>query len=61
MCGLAVEEEKRLLAGRMTSRARVGSDVRLELVAGIRARIQAGTYRVAVEDVAERLMGALRG
>jgi anti-sigma28 factor (negative regulator of flagellin synthesis) len=61
MCGLAAEEEKRRLAGRMVSQARVGSDVRFELVAGIRARILAGTYRVEVEDVAEKLMGALRG
>ena len=68
VCGLEVEEDaesmaeedKARLAGEMRSRARVGSDVRLELVAGIRARILAGTYRVTAEDVAEKLMGALR-
>jgi anti-sigma28 factor (negative regulator of flagellin synthesis) len=68
VCGLEVEEdaetmadeEKARLAGEMRSRAQVGSDVRLELVAGIRARILAGTYRVTAEDVAEKLMGALR-
>jgi anti-sigma28 factor (negative regulator of flagellin synthesis) len=68
VCGLEVEEdaetmadeEKARLAEEMSSRARVGSDVRLGLVAGIRARILAGTYRVAAEDVAEKVMGALK-
>jgi len=52
--------EKARLASEMRSRAGLGSDVRLDRVAEIRARILAGTYRVAVEDVAEKLMGALR-
>jgi anti-sigma28 factor (negative regulator of flagellin synthesis) len=35
------------------------ADVRYELVARLRKSIEAGTYSVAAEDVAEKVMGAM--
>ena len=46
------------LAGEWISRT---DDVRFELVSALRARILAGTYQVGAEDVAEKLMGTMRG
>jgi hypothetical protein len=56
---LAKETADVRLAGMLIARTAMGSDVRLELVSALRARILAGTYRVAAEDVAKSLMGAL--
>jgi len=56
-----IDEAKVRLAGELISRAGTGSDARFELVSALRARILAGTYRVAAEDVAESLMGTMRG
>jgi anti-sigma28 factor (negative regulator of flagellin synthesis) len=48
------------LTGRMIVQATTECDVRVELVAALRAKIEAGTYRVASADIAESLMGAMR-
>ena len=72
MCGLdtpgnadtagasGIDQAKVRLAGELMSRAARVSDVRFELVAALRARIEAGTYRVSAEDVAASLMGTMR-
>ena len=49
------------LAGMLISQASIGSDVRLELVASLRERINAGTYRIAAADVAQSWMNSARG
>ncbi len=56
----AAEQETVRLAGELISRASQGSDVRFELVAAVRARIEAGTYRVSSAQVAERLLATMR-
>ena len=48
------------LAGALISRTSAGSDVRFERVAALRQRIEAGTYGVASEDVAEKLMDEMQ-
>jgi flagellar biosynthesis anti-sigma factor FlgM len=48
------------VAGMLISQASGGSDVRFEKVAALRRRIAAGTYSVDAEDVAEKLMDAMR-
>jgi flagellar biosynthesis anti-sigma factor FlgM len=48
------------LAGALISQASTGSDVRFEKVAALRRKIEAGTYDVAAEDVAEKLMDQMR-
>ena len=57
--GQAGETMERRNAG-LVAEAKMGCDARVELVASLRARIAAGTYRVASADVAESLMGAMR-
>jgi hypothetical protein len=57
---LANGAEKLRIAGRLISLTAAESDVRFELVAALRAKIDAGTYRVSAADVAESLMGSLR-
>ncbi len=48
------------LAGTLISRASAGSDVRFARVAALRQRIEAGTYAVSSEDVAEKLMDEMQ-
>lgn len=48
------------MVGMLISQANTGSDVRFEKVAALRRKIEAGTYRVDAEDVAEKLMGEMR-
>jgi anti-sigma28 factor (negative regulator of flagellin synthesis) len=48
------------MVGMLISQANTGSDVRFEKVAALRRKIEAGTYSVAAEDVAEKLMGEMR-
>ena len=57
---IADDSEQVSMAGMLISQASGGSDVRFEKVAALRRRIEAGTYSVAAEDVAEKLMGAMR-
>lgn len=57
---IADDETQVSLAGRLISQASTGSDVRFEKVAALRRRIEAGTYEVAAEDVAEKLMDQMR-
>ena len=48
------------MVGMLISQANTGSDVRFEKVAALRRKIEAGTYKVDAEDVAEKLMGEMR-
>ena len=57
---IADDETQVSLAGMLISQASGGSDVRFEKVAALRRRIEAGTYDVAAEDVAEKLMDQMR-
>jgi len=57
---IADDAEQVSLAGMLISQASTGSDVRFEKVAALRRRIEAGTYDVAAEDVAEKLMDQMR-
>ena len=57
---IADDETQVSLAGMLISQASGGSDVRFEKVAALRRRIEAGTYEVAAEDVAEKLMDQMR-
>ena len=57
---IADDETQVSLAGLLISQASTGSDVRFEKVAALRRRIEAGTYDVAAEDVAEKLMDQMR-
>jgi len=57
---IADDETQVSMAGMLISQASGGSDVRFEKVAALRRRIEAGTYEVAAEDVAEKLMDQMR-
>jgi flagellar biosynthesis anti-sigma factor FlgM len=57
---IADDAEKVSLAGMLISQASTGSDVRFEKVAALRRKIEAGTYSVAAEDVADKLMDEMR-
>lgn len=57
---IADDSEQVSLAGMLISQASTGSDVRFEKVAALRRRIEAGTYDVDAEDVAEKLMDQMR-
>jgi negative regulator of flagellin synthesis FlgM len=57
---IAGDSEQVSVAGMLISQASTGSDVRFEKVAALRRRIEAGTYSVDAEDVAEKLMGKMR-
>ena len=57
---IADDETQVSLAGALISQASTGSDVRFEKVAALRRKIEAGTYDVAAEDVAEKLMDQMR-
>ena len=57
---IADDETQVSLAGMLISQASTGSDVRFEKVAALRRRIEAGTYDVDAEDVAEKLMDRMR-
>ncbi len=57
---IADDETQVSVAGMLISQASTGSDVRFEKVAALRRRIEAGTYDVAAEDVAEKLMDQMR-
>ena len=57
---IADDEAQVSMVGMLISQANTGSDVRFEKVAALRRRIEAGTYDVAAEDVAEKLMDQMR-
>ena len=57
---IADDSEQVSVAGMLISQASGGSDVRFEKVAALQRKIEAGTYRVDAEDVAEKLMGKMR-
>jgi flagellar biosynthesis anti-sigma factor FlgM len=57
---IADDAEKVSLAGMLISQASTGSDVRFEKVAALRRKIEAGTYSVVAEDVAEKLMDEMQ-
>jgi flagellar biosynthesis anti-sigma factor FlgM len=57
---IADDSEQVSMAGMLISQASTGSDVRFEKVAALRRRIEAGTYEVAAEDVAVKLMDEMR-
>jgi len=48
------------LAGMLISQASTGSDVRFEKVAALRQKIDAGTYAVPAENVAQKLMDEMQ-
>lgn len=48
------------LTARMIAQAATECDVRFERIAELRARIEAGTYRVASAEIAESLIGVMR-
>ncbi len=53
---IADDAAKVTLFGALISRASTGSDVRFEKVAALRQKIEAGTYGVAAEDVAHKMV-----
>lgn len=57
---IADDEAQVSMVGMLISQANTGSDVRFEKVAALRRKIEAGTYKVDAEDVAEKLMGEMR-
>lgn len=57
---IAEDEEQVRLAGMLLSQASMGSDVRFEKVAALRQKIEAGTYGVPAENVAQKLMDETR-
>ncbi|MGP8259724.1 MAG: flagellar biosynthesis anti-sigma factor FlgM [Acidobacteriaceae bacterium] len=57
---IADDAEQVGLAGMLISHASRGSDVRFDKVADLRRKIEAGTYGVAAEDVAQKLMGEMQ-
>jgi negative regulator of flagellin synthesis FlgM len=57
---IADDSEQVSMAGMLISQASGGSDVRFEKVAALRRKIEAGTYNVTAEDVAEKLMDSMR-
>ena len=57
---IADDEAQVSMVGMLISQANTGSDVRFEKVAALRRKIEAGTYSVDAEDVAEKLMGEMR-
>lgn len=56
---LALETAQAELAGRLMQHAVKASEVRLELVARLRERIQAGTYRIDASEVAGSMMRSM--
>jgi len=62
-CGIeeiADDADQVSLAGMLISQASTGSDVRFEKVAALRQKIEAGTYDVPAENVAQKLMDEMR-
>ena len=56
---IADDAEQVGLAGMLISQASTGSDVRFEKVAALRQKIEAGTYCVPAENVAQKLMNEM--
>jgi flagellar biosynthesis anti-sigma factor FlgM len=56
---IADDEEKVSAAGMLISQASAGSDVRFEKVNALRNAIEAGTYAVPAENVAQKLMNGM--
>ena len=57
---IADDAEQVGLAGMLISQASTGSDVRFEKVAALRQKIEAGTYAVPAENVAQKLMDEMQ-
>jgi flagellar biosynthesis anti-sigma factor FlgM len=57
---IADDAEQVSLAGMMISQASTGSDVRFEKVAALRQKMEAGTYSVPAEKVAQKLMDEMQ-
>ena len=57
---IADDAELVSLAGMLISQASTGSDVRFEKVAALRQKIEAGTYAVPAENVAQKLMDEMQ-
>jgi anti-sigma28 factor (negative regulator of flagellin synthesis) len=53
---IADDAEQVSLAGMLISQASTGSDVRFEKVAALRQKMEAGTYAVPAENVAQKLI-----
>ena len=53
---IADDAEQVNLAGMLISQASTGSDVRFEKVTALRQKIEAGTYAVPAENVAQKLI-----
>jgi hypothetical protein len=56
----AIESDPKARIPALIAQSAADSDVRYELVAALRAKMAAGTYRVAASDVAAKLMDSLR-
>jgi len=57
---IADDEAQVNVAGMLISQASTGSDVRFEKVAALRQKIEAGTYGVPAENVAQKLMDEMQ-
>ena len=57
---IADDEEKVSAAGILISQASTGGDVRFEKVNALRNAIEAGTYAVPAENVAQKLMNGMQ-
>jgi flagellar biosynthesis anti-sigma factor FlgM len=57
---IADDAEQVGLAGMLISQASTGSDVRFEKVAALRQKMEAGTYSVPAENVAQKLMDEMQ-